>query len=202
MTVFQELEMTEIKIVVFGAGGVGKSALTFQFVIKQFIDDYDPTIEDTYSKNLYVEGNPVKMSILDTAGQDDFSSMLPCYTRLASAFMLVYAIDDRSSFEEIECFHQDIFRTACDLDVPIVIVGNKCDLDYSREVTKVEGEYLAEKLHCGFFETSAKTVTNVDESFMSLLKAALDKMNGVNSQQQETVPVVSGSCHDSCCLLM
>ena len=91
--------MTEYKIVVFGAGGVGKSAITIQLVQGRFVKHYDTTIEDNYRRIMNVDGENVCIDILDTAGQDDFCPMRVSCARQGKGFIIVYSIDDRPSFE-------------------------------------------------------------------------------------------------------
>jgi small GTP-binding protein len=162
--------MGDCKIVVFGAGAVGKSALTIQFVQGYFITDYDPTIEDSYKRVLAVDNENVQLDILDTAGQDDFAPMRTSYMRQGKGFIIVYAIDDRASFEEVEVFHRDLTRTKGTSNVPVVICGNKCDLEDKRVVSKAEGEELAAKLTSTFFETSALANINIENAFKALVK--------------------------------
>ena len=162
--------MGDCKIVVFGAGAVGKSALTIQFVQGYFITDYDPTIEDAYKRVLNVDGDNVQLDILDTAGQDDFAPMRTSYMRQGKGFIIVYAIDDRASFEEVEVFHRDLTRVKGANNVPVVICGNKCDLEDKRVVSKAEGEELASRLNATFFETSALANINIENAFSALVK--------------------------------
>ena len=63
------------KIVILGSGGVGKSALTIRLITDNFLEEYDPTIEDSYQKTLVVDGESTQINILDTAGQEEYSSM-------------------------------------------------------------------------------------------------------------------------------
>ncbi|GMH77086.1 hypothetical protein TL16_g07290 [Triparma laevis f. inornata] len=156
----------EYKLVILGGGGVGKSALVIRLVTDNFMDEYDPTIEDSYRKQVTIDDEPAILDILDTAGQEEYSSMQDQWMREGKGYLLVYSIADRSSFEEITVFKEKILR-AKDVDkVPMILVGNKCDLDDAhREVQVNEGEELAEQLGCPFMETSAKEKINNEECF-------------------------------------
>jgi GTPase KRas len=90
--------------------------------------------------------------------------------RNGEGFLLMYNITSRSSFEEIFDFHENILRAKDSSQVPIVIVGNKCDLEFQREVGRNEGRETAEKLGCRFMETSAKMSINVDEAFATIVR--------------------------------
>eukprot|EP00490_Sorites_sp_Unknown_P002761 CAMPEP_0114656540 /NCGR_PEP_ID=MMETSP0191-20121206/12498_1 /TAXON_ID=126664 /ORGANISM="Sorites sp." /LENGTH=98 /DNA_ID=CAMNT_0001873961 /DNA_START=92 /DNA_END=384 /DNA_ORIENTATION=+ len=85
----------DYKIVVLGGGGVGKSALTIRLVTDNFLDEYDPTIEDSYRKQVMIDDKPALLDILDTAGQEEFSSMQDQWMREGKGFLLVYSITSR-----------------------------------------------------------------------------------------------------------
>jgi len=151
--------------VVVGAGGVGKSACIIQFLENYCVEEYDPTIEECYRKQLVINGTTVKMDITDTAGLDEYSAMRDCYMRSGGIFIIMYAITSRFSFEDAAVFKEQICRVKDLSKVPIVLVGNKCDLEERREVMSVEGMALAKSWNCPFFESSAKTRVNVAETF-------------------------------------
>lgn len=175
------------KIAVLGSGGVGKSALTIRLVTDTFLDEYDPTIEDSYRKQIDIDGEAAVLDILDTAGQSEFSSMQDQWIRHGEGFLLVYSITCRSTFDEIRDFHRKILRTkesemesgsGSDDDdggmmifpPPIMIVGNKCDASQSREVEYTEGEALAAEFGCKFMEASAKISHNNETVFFELVR--------------------------------
>uniref|UniRef100_A0A8B9PD30 RAP2C, member of RAS oncogene family n=1 Tax=Apteryx owenii TaxID=8824 RepID=A0A8B9PD30_APTOW len=91
--------MREYKVVVLGSGGVGKSALTVQFVTGTFIEKYDPTIEDFYRKEIEVDSSPSVLEILDTAGTEQFASMRDLYIKNGQGFILVYSLVNQQSFQ-------------------------------------------------------------------------------------------------------
>ncbi|ELR12813.1 RAS protein [Acanthamoeba castellanii str. Neff] len=162
--------MTEYKIVVVGTGGVGKSALTIQLINHHFMDDYDPTIEDSYRMQVAVDGVTCLLDILDTAGQEEFSAMRDQYMRGGQGFICVYSITHRSSFEELATFREQILRVKEESDVPMVLVGNKCDLENARVVATSEGQDLARSFGCHFLESSAKARINVEQCFFDLVR--------------------------------
>ncbi|KAI8804532.1 ras-like protein 1 [Cladochytrium replicatum] len=172
--------LREYKIVVVGGGGVGKSALTIQFIQSQFVDEYDPTIEDSYRKQSVVDGETAILDVLDTAGQEEYSAMREQYMRSGEGFLLVYSITSRSSFEEIQMFYQQILRVKDRDWFPVVLVGNKCDLEAERVVGSHEGRELARLMRSRFMETSARLKINVDEAFHSLVRAIREesRLNG------------------------
>ena len=92
------------------------------------------------------------------------------YMRTGEGFLLVYSITDRQSFEEIMTFQQQILRVKDKDYFPIILVGNKCDLEGERAVSKEEGQALARQFNCKFIETSAKSRVNVDNAFYDLVR--------------------------------
>jgi GTPase KRas protein len=153
--------MTEYKLVIVGGGGVGKSALTIQLIQNHFIDEYDPTIEDSYRKQVTIDDETCLLDILDTAGQEEYSAMRDQYMRTGQGFICVYAVTSRSAFDEITSFREQILRVKDEDKVPMVLAGNKCDLEEERQVTTVEGQDLAKSFGCPFYETSAKANANL-----------------------------------------
>lgn len=133
--------LREYKLVVVGGGGVGKSALTIQFIQNHFVDEYDPTIEDSYRKQCMIDEEVAILDVLDTAGQEEYSAMREQYMRTGEGFLLVYSITSCSSFEEILTFYQQVLRVKDKDYFPMVMVANKCDLESERQVS-TSGAYL------------------------------------------------------------
>merc|ERR1711862_76464 len=162
--------MPDYKIVVLGSGGVGKSAITVQFVQGIFVEKYDPTIEDSYRKPVEVDNNQFMLEILDTAGTEQFTAMRDLYMKNGQGFVLVYSIMGQSTFNDLPDLREQILRVKdCD-SVPMVPVGNKCDLQDQRVITTEQGEGLARKFNCVFLESSAKTKLNVEQIFYDLIR--------------------------------
>jgi len=163
--------LQEFKMVVMGGGGVGKSALTLRLISSDnFLEEYDPTIEDSYRKQLSIDGETCVLDILDTAGQEEFSSMQEQWMRDGKGFMLVYNVTSRNTFDEVARLRDKILRTKEDERIPIVLVGNKCDLSSERVVETKEGEELAKQWGVKFYETSAKLKLNNEICFHQLVR--------------------------------
>jgi len=153
-----------------GIGGVGKSCLTIQYISGQFVDDYDPTLEDSYRKQTTIDHNECILDIFDTAGQEVFSAVRDQYMRTGDGFLVVYSITLQDSFDEAINLHEHILQIKDTHTAPFVLVGNKADLEDAREVPTDRGKSLSAELKCPFFETSAKTNMNVAEAFQALVK--------------------------------
>jgi len=162
--------MKEFKVVVLGSGGVGKSALTVQFVSGHFMEKYDPTIEDFYRKEIEVDNCPCVLEILDTAGTEQFASMRDLYIKNGQGFVVVYSLTNHQTFQDIKPMRDQIVRVKGTERVPILLVGNKIDLEGQREVPTVEGMALAQIWGCPFVEASAKNRMNVNEVFAEIVR--------------------------------
>jgi len=160
----------DFQVVLVGGGGVGKSAISIQYISNQFIDDYDPTIEDSYRKQAVVEEISCMIDILDTAGQEEYASLRDQWMRDREGFIIVFAVDSRKSFEEVAKWRQNILRVKDSKEGPIVLVANKCDLTEQRVVPAAEIDALAKELGIPWIEVSAKSRLNVDQIFELVVK--------------------------------
>eukprot|EP01097_Dermamoeba_algensis_P010929 TRINITY_DN8300_c0_g1_i1.p1 TRINITY_DN8300_c0_g1~~TRINITY_DN8300_c0_g1_i1.p1 ORF type:complete len:194 (-),score=24.68 TRINITY_DN8300_c0_g1_i1:213-794(-) len=159
------------KVVILGGGGVGKSCITIQLTSNVFVAQYDPTIEHTYRKEMTVDNQSVMLEILDTAGQEDFTILRDTYIRGGEGFVLVYSITSPESFEQIPSLLQQIMEVKdVEANFPTVLVGNKCDLEQERKVSRRQGEELARTNRIQFYESSAKLRVNIDEVFEQLVR--------------------------------
>ncbi|GCC32594.1 hypothetical protein chiPu_0011057 [Chiloscyllium punctatum] len=134
--------MREYKLVVLGSGGVGKSALTVQFVQGIFVEKYDPTIEDSYRKQVEVDCQQCMLEILDTAGTEQFTAMRDLYMKNGQGFALVYSITAQSTFNDLQDLREQILRVKDTEDVPMILVGNKCDLEDERSLLQSQRSTL------------------------------------------------------------
>ena len=170
-----DLEMNNIiKIAVLGKALVGKTALIYRYLNDQ-IPTRETTVEDQYKKKLKINDNEFELDILDTAGQDDYQTMLEDWIEFASYFLLVYSIEDKESFEQVQKNYEKIVNKKGKNFYGIVIVGNKCDLEENRQIKKEEVEEYANKIKVGNIETSALNNINVNEAFLALVQIYIDK---------------------------
>eukprot|EP00301_Raphidiophrys_heterophryoidea_P027017 c9442_g1_i3.p1 GENE.c9442_g1_i3~~c9442_g1_i3.p1 ORF type:complete len:174 (+),score=45.40 c9442_g1_i3:268-789(+) len=146
--------------------------MTVRFINSGFVMEYDPTIEDSYRKQVQVDGEQYLLDILDTAGQETYSGLRDSYMRKGDGFLLVYSIDSALSFQEIVEFRNQIVRVRDREDVPMVLVGNKCDLP-DRQVSTQEARAFAKSLGIPFMECSAKNGTNIHDVYHEVVRAVL-----------------------------
>lgn|SRR3990167_6767122 len=166
--------VVETKVLMIGGGGVGKSSITIRFIQNEFTDVYDPTIEDSYRKQVEVDNEQYILDILDTAGQEEFATTRDSYMRTGEGFILIYTIVASVSFEHIPILYEQILRAKEKDQVPCILVGNKNDLESDRQVSKEEGENLAKSHGWPFYETSAKTSVNCTEIFHRMIREIRD----------------------------
>ncbi|KAL8696257.1 MAG: hypothetical protein Q9224_002890 [Gallowayella concinna] len=196
-------KMTLYKLVVLGDGGVGKTALTIQLCLNHFVETYDPTIEDSYRKQVVIDAQSCMLEVLDTAGQEEYTALRDQWIRDGEGFVLVYSITSRASFSRIRKFHSQIQRvkdsssagspTASYLSppitaaptggqAPVMLVGNKSDRVTEREVSTQEGSALAKEMGCDFVEASAKNCINVEKAFYEVVRS-------LRRQRQDQTPL-------------
>ena len=136
------------------------------------------------------------MDILDTAGKEEY--MRDNYYRAGDGFLIVYAITMRDTFTDVNRFYDHIKSVREDENVPIVVVGSKCDLEEDREVPKTEGETLTELLRIPFFETSSKTGLNVEEAFFEVVRKIKKYKEDDDSEEGYSTDQLRGG---GCCII-
>lgn len=167
--------MKSIKVGMFGSGGVGKTAITLQFVKGEFTEGYIPTIEDEFIKSIDHKGETVQIEIIDTAGQDDFEAMRNRFMSAVDGFVYVYSVLDPSSVAALKDIHQTVLLAKGKKSIPCVIAANKCDLRNPDSIPESEGEALAKEFGCSIFETSAKDNKNIQELYANIIDLLLSK---------------------------
>jgi GTPase KRas protein len=182
---------------VLGAAGVGKSAVIMRYVNNRFVSDYDPTIEDYFTKNSSLEGDLVSVSILDTAGMEDYKALKDHWIEKKEGFILIYSVDIAHSVTRIrEDFAKikDRYEMRDPRKAPVVVLAaNKIDKP-SRFVSEQEGQDLAAELGVRYFEISAKSSHNIEEMFNFTIRTLRNRSKMSHIKQDV-------SCCNSCVLL-
>lgn len=192
-------QSNDYRVVVFGAGGVGKSSLVLRFVKGTFRDTYIPTIEDTYRQVISCDKSVCTLQITDTTGSHQFPAMQRLSISKGHAFVLVFSVTSRQSMEELRPIYQQLLQIKGSIDsIPVMLVGNKCD-ETHREVGAQEGEALAKEWKCAFMETSAKMNYNVKELFQELLSLEKKRtmslsIDSKRSGKQKRADRIRGKC--------
>lgn len=192
------------KVIMVGSGGVGKSALTLQFMYDEFVEDYEPTKADSYRKKVVLDGEEVQIDILDTAGQEDYAAIRDNYFRSGEGFLLVFSITEHESFTATAEFREQILRVKAEEDkIPLLLVGNKSDLEERRQVSVDEARGKADEWGVQYVETSAKTRANVDKVFFDLMRDVRGKKMSENKDKNGKGKNKKNkkSFRERCCLL-
>ncbi|GMR60326.1 hypothetical protein PMAYCL1PPCAC_30521, partial [Pristionchus mayeri] len=158
------------RLVVLGSTRVGKTSIIRRYLYKEFSEKYKETVEDLHSRQFRIRGVPLPLDILDT--NFNFPDMRRLAISSASAFMLVFAVDDVQSFKEMSVLWKEVCDRRPDISsIPTVVVGNKCDNPgkkiYESTATAWTSRLCSE---VRYVECSAKDSTNVIDVFRSLLE--------------------------------
>lgn len=175
------------KSIIIGDSSVGKSSLLYRYTEQDWNPHYIATIGVDFKVMTFDrEGKVIKLQLWDTAGQDRFRSIVHTYYRGAHAVMLVFAINDRESFDHLHEWTQDVHRFATG-GVPIVLIGNKADCPQGDvAVSDEEAEALAKHLGATYMKTSARTGAGVDTAFTEVLERCLEQRLALLKKQQNT----------------
>jgi len=164
-----------LKICAIGSGSVGKTSLIRRFAEGKFTTNYLPTLGvDITTKKINIDNNKVKLILVDTAGQEFFGKLRPSYYRGASACLIMFALNEKTSYDAIPTWLAEFRKHIPDANIPIALAGNKKDLVDQRKVSYEEAKKLAEENDMTYHETSAVLGGNeIDEIFGGLTREAL-----------------------------
>mmetsp|Transcript_8095 Transcript_8095/g.11143 ORF Transcript_8095/g.11143 Transcript_8095/m.11143 type:complete len:188 (+) Transcript_8095:133-696(+) len=157
------------KICVMGFRAVGKSSIAVQFVENHFVEQYNPTIENTFHKVVKFGNTDYHTEIVDTAGQDEFSILQKHYSVGVHGYVLVYSVTSNKSLETLRLINDKILNALGTDKVPRVLVANKTDLESDRKVSREKGQALASEWKCAFVECSAKQNDGIDQVFRKIV---------------------------------
>lgn len=194
-----------------------------QLCLNHFVETYDPTIEDSYRKQVVIDQQSCMLEVLDTAGQEEYTALRDQWIRDGEGFVLVYSITSRSSFSRIQKFYNQIQLVKESASsgsptganylsspmnspvpgstgpVPVMLVGNKSDKAMERAVSSQEGSALAKELGCEFVEASAKNCINVEKAFydvVRLLRQQRMQQQGGRGQERRATGFGPGQLRD------
>ncbi|XP_022193523.1 GTP-binding protein Rheb homolog [Nilaparvata lugens] len=172
------MSVKERKIAIMGLKGVGKTSLCTRFVQGQFEEDCIPTISNFFNTSRQFKNEDYDLIIVDTAGQDEYSPFPTQYSIDIHGYVLVYSITSSKSFEVVKIIHDKLVDMLGVANVPIVLVGNKTDLQFERMISIEEGRKLADSWNAAFIETSAKDDFAVKDLFHTMLLEIDNANNG------------------------
>jgi len=176
------------KLGIYGVRGVGKSSIVVQYCENHFADNYYPTIENTFNKVIKYRNQEYACEIVDTAGQDEYSILNSKHAIGIHGYILVYSITSKQSLDLCRVIRDKILNSTGTDWVPIVLVGNKCDLNSQRQVTFEDASNLAKEWNCVVVEASAKQNLNVGKVFEVCL-GEVEKSEGTETPKRS-----SGGC--------
>ena len=186
------------KLLIIGESGVGKTCLLLRFTDDSFTANHLTTIGiDFKIKVINILNKTIKLQIWDTAGQERFRTITKTYYKGAQGIILTYDVTDDNSFKNIRNWIKQI-ETNAQTNVCKVLVGNKCDKP-DRKVSYEEGKKLADDYGMDFFETSAKSNTNVNETFNTLTQQILNKTVDSNNNNVCKLQVKGKKDKKKCC---
>ena len=172
-------------ISIIGDSSTGKTSLIIQFTSSKFDEKMSATIGIDYFMEEVTckDGNTYQIKIMDTAGQEQYHSMTLNMLKICKGILLVYSITDKDSFNNLESKWIDEINDHVDVNnIPIVLIGNKKDLEDERVIEEQTARDFANKFNLKFFETSSKTGENVNLAFEELVNEVV-KSNNVNKNE-------------------
>lgn len=180
----------QIKLLLIGDSGVGKTCLLLRYANNSFCgSSYETTIGiDFKIKHILLANKRVKLQMWDTAGQERFRTITTSYFRGAQGIMLLYDVTDKDTFISMRNWLQQI-QFHADVQVNKILLGCKCDVQEQRAVSKEEGQNLADEYGIQFFEVSNKYNINVEEAFAEISKMTHDRLvsDGVSHAEQDLI---------------
>ena len=163
------------QILLLGDMAVGKTCLINRYTNGVFKEEYISTVGfDYYTKQEEINNKTVQVKLWDTAGQERFKTLTPSFLRNAEGVIIVFDVTSQDSFDNVKGWINSIKSNLGEKIIPIIIVGNKIDMENMREISKEDGKKIASENDFKYFETSAKTGIGVDEAIKEIVNQILD----------------------------
>ena len=179
------------KIIIIGDSNVGKSNILSRYTKDQFQGNSKATVGvELGTKFVKIEGVGAKLQIWDTAGQERYRSLTSSYYKGCHGCFIVYDITNEASFQSISTWYEQAVKEA-GKDVSIILVGNKCDLESERKVSKEQGEEKARSMNASFFETSALSKVNIDDIFNEIVNNIFQRTKGQKNDDDDDIEIIN-----------
>ena len=163
------------KIILVGDTSVGKTNIINKYIKNEFREDFYATIGVEFShKKFVVDNHKIKAQIWDTAGQERYKAITRAYYKGAKGAFIVYDITRKETFDDVDKWRNELI-SSCNKEVTIMLIGNKCDLEDQREISKEQGEEKAKSFGFSFLETSAFSGENLENGFKMLIEEIYQK---------------------------
>ncbi|OHT11547.1 small GTP-binding protein [Tritrichomonas foetus] len=192
------------KLVVLGDSGVGKTTLIHKYINNEFRADFKSTIgADFTAKTIELDNQTVDLQIWDTAGEVRFHSVGAAFYRGTDACILVYDVTSRDSFNRLKMWQEDLY-TKSGIDdrdgFPLIVFGNKSDLDENREISTEEAEQWSAASNIPVVEVSAKSGQNIEAGFEKLVSMFLtSSIEKRKMMEPITIKINQGNNEKKCC---
>jgi len=206
------------QILIIGDCSVGKTSIIRRYTNGTFKEEYLGTVGlDYYSKEEIIDGKTINIKLWDTAGEERYKSLTQNYFRNAEGVLLVFDVTNTNSFNNLKDWISSIKLNmeGKNIFIPVVIIGNKLDMEDQREITKEQAEQFVSENKYKYFETSAKTGEGVDKSIRELATQILkqdgqmddQKAARATSRQLKKEDITTNNNNDEdkkggCCLIM
>ena len=174
------------QILIIGDSSVGKTSLLTRYTNGTFKEEYLATVGlDYYSKDEIFNNKTINVKLWDTAGQERYKSLTQSYFKNAEGVIVAYDITNTESFDNLKFWINSIKTNMENKNVfiPVIIIGNKTDMEESREIMTEDAEKFAEENKYKYYETSAKTGEGVDKAIRDLINQILNQSG--NDDQKE-----------------
>jgi Ras-related protein Rab-11A len=173
------------KIILVGDTSVGKTNIINKYIKNEFREDFYATIGVEFShKKFVVENRKIKAQIWDTAGQERYKAITRAYYKGAKGAFIVYDITRKETFDDVDKWRNELI-SSCNQEITVMLIGNKCDLEDQREISKEQGEEKAKSFGFSFLETSALSGENLEKGFQMLIEEIYQKYKVEQSKSDE-----------------
>jgi small GTP-binding protein len=162
-----------IELLIIGDQNVGKSNFIFRFTENKFSESHQATIGiDVKVKNITIDNKVYKVQIFDTSGQEAYKSISRNYYLRVQGILLMFDLTNKYTFQNLENWIKGIYNIRD--KVPLIIIGNKCDLEQQIEVNDDVVKKFGEKINASYYKTSAKNGKNIDKAIVNFVKQIID----------------------------